>query len=226
MEEHTKKAKSAWENGKIKDASDVENEKGKSNGKASVVTSDTFPKQRQEDTDREMSLRTFLKASPFLSAELEDEDDEMIIKPPLKSLQKEWQNGDEASKPKSKATHSAKKLFERWQNAACAQFGQTGVDAMIREMYLSGKLDKSEATAAALGKREPAGDFKDLSSEMSFKIRKTAKSPSFQCPETPLRQNSDRELFMVRGEDKPLTLKKQEPKCNVRMDFLRDDLIR
>ncbi|XP_027868445.1 thyroid hormone receptor-associated protein 3 isoform X2 [Xiphophorus couchianus] len=225
LEEHTKKSKSAWENGKVKEASDVDNEKGKSNGKASVVSSDSFPKQRKEDTDREMSLRSFLKASPFLSAELEDEDDDIIIRPPLKSLQKEWQNGDEASKPKSKASHSAQKFFEKWQNAACAEFGQTEVDAMVREMYLSGKLDKSEATAAALGKCEPARDFKDLSSEMSFKIRKTAKSPSFQCPETPLSQNSDRELFLVRGEDKPLILRKQEPKCNVRMDFLRDDPI-
>ncbi|KAM4567972.1 thyroid hormone receptor-associated protein 3 isoform 2-T2 [Fundulus diaphanus] len=225
LEEHTKKAKSAWENGKSREASDVDNEKGKLNAKASAVFSDTVPKQCREDIESEVSLRSFLKASAFSSAEVEegDDDDERIIRPPLKSLQKEWQNGDEASKSKSKVTHSAQKLFEKWQSAACAQFGQADLDAMVREMYLSGKKDKSDANTAALGKRELKGDFKDVSPGMSFKIRKTAKSPSFQCSERPLRQNSDRGLFMVRGEDKPLMAsRKQEPKCNLRMDLLGD----
>ncbi|XP_038157190.1 thyroid hormone receptor-associated protein 3 isoform X3 [Cyprinodon tularosa] len=221
LEEHTKKAKSAWENGKIRESNHVDNEKGKQNGKSSVVISDTLQKLQREDIESEVSLRSCLKATQFLPAELQDDDiDEMIIRPPLKSLQKEWQNGDELSKPKSKVTHSAQKLFEKWQNAACAQFGQADLDTMVREMYLSGKHDKSETTTAALGKREIKGDFKDISPGISFKIRKTAKSPS----EPPLRQTSDREMFMVRGEDQHLMpSRKQEPKCNVRMDFLGDD---
>ncbi|MEQ2268515.1 hypothetical protein XENORESO_002174, partial [Xenotaenia resolanae] len=225
LEEHTKKAKSAWENGKIREADDVDNEKGKLSGKASAVIYDMLPKQCREDNECDVSRRKCFKASPFLSAE--EDNDEMIIRPPLQSLQKEWQNGDEASKPKSKVTHSAQKLFEKWQKAACAQFGQADLDAMVRKMYLSGKQDKSEATTTAdLDKRELTGDFKDLSSEMTFKIRKTAQTPSFQCSEPPLRQNPGRELFMVRGEDKPLMpSRKQQPKCNVRMDFLGDDPI-
>lgn len=229
MEEHTKKAKSAWENGKLREANDLDDEKRKVNGKASAITSDTLPKpskQSREDTEGEVSLRSFLRASPFLSAEVEEEDNEVIIRPPLKSLQREWQNGDEAFNPKSKVTPSAQKLFEKWQNAACAQVGKADLDAMVREMYLSGKLDKSEANAAsAIGKRESAGEFKDLSSEMSFRIRKSDKSPFFECSDPPLRQSSEKERFMVRGE--PLMpSRKQEPKCNVRMDFLREDPIR
>lgn len=222
MEEQNKKAKSAWENGKNTEANDVEMEQGKVNGKAS----DSASRKYREDTDGEVSLNSFLKTSPFLSADAEEEDE--IVKPHSKSLHKDCHNGDDSPKLKSRVAHSARELFEecfgKWQNAACSQFANSNLEAMAEEKYLSGKQDKAAAIAAALAKREL---FEELSPDWSCKARKVAKSDSMPSQTPPLRRNSDREMFMVRGEDSPLvTLRKQEAKFNVRMDFLGDSLIR
>uniref|UniRef100_A0A3Q3A9M0 Thyroid hormone receptor associated protein 3a n=1 Tax=Kryptolebias marmoratus TaxID=37003 RepID=A0A3Q3A9M0_KRYMA len=226
LEEQNKKAKCAWENGKKIEANDVNTEKDKLNGKASAVVSDSVSKKHRENTEKEMSLNSFLKASPFLSAEVE-EDDEMTFKPSSKPLHKEWHNGEEISKPKSKVTHSAQKLFEecfnKWQNAAYSQFKDGELDTPTEETYLSGKQEK--AIAAAFAKREVAGKFEELSPKVSCKMRNMAKSPSDQCSEPPLRQKSDRELFTVRGVDlPPMSSRKQEAKFNVRMDYIGDNL--
>lgn len=225
LEEQNKKARSAWKNDKNIEA----NDEGNINGKASAAISDSVSRKHKEDIDGEVSLNSFLKASPFLSADGEEEA-EMIIKPHSKSLQKDWQNGDETSKPKSKVTHSARELFEecfgKWQNAAYSQFANSDLDSMAEELYLSGKQDKSAAIAATLAKRELTGKFEELSSDISSKARKMVKSPSIPSPALPQRRNSDREMFLVRGEDSPLmSSRKQEAKFNVRMDFLGDSLM-
>ncbi|XP_018555416.1 thyroid hormone receptor-associated protein 3 isoform X2 [Lates calcarifer] len=227
LEEQNKKATSAWENGKNTVANDVDMEQGTVNGKASAVNAESVSRKYKEDG--EVSLNSFLKTSPFLSADGEEEE-EMIIKPYSKPLHKDWHNGDESSKPKSKVTHSARELFEecfgKWQNVACSQVANSDLGAMAEEIYLSRKQDKAAAIAAALTKRELAGKFEELSPDMSCKARKMAKSPSIPSPTPPPRRNSDREMLMIRGEDSPLmSSRKQEAKFNVRMDFLGDSLI-
>lgn len=209
-------------------ANDVDMEQGTVNGKASAVNAESVSRKYKEDG--EVSLNSFLKTSPFLSADGEEEE-EMIIKPYSKPLHKDWHNGDESSKPKSKVTHSARELFEecfgKWQNVACSQVANSDLGAMAEEIYLSRKQDKAAAIAAALTKRELAGKFEELSPDMSCKARKMAKSPSIPSPTPPPRRNSDREMLMIRGEDSPLmSSRKQEAKFNVRMDFLGDSLIR
>ncbi|XP_070691629.1 thyroid hormone receptor-associated protein 3 isoform X3 [Pempheris klunzingeri] len=227
LEEQNKKAK-AWENGKNTEANDVDMKQGKVNGKASAIISESVPQKYRED-DGEVSLNSFLKASPFLSADGEEEE-EMIMKPHSKSLHKDWHNGDESSKPKSKVTQSARELFEecfdKWQNAAYSQVANSDLDAMAEDIYLSRKHDKAAAIAAALAKRELTGKFDEISPDIGGKARKMAKSPSIPSPTSPPRRNSDRERFMIRGEDSPfMSSRKQEVKLNVKMDFLGDSLM-
>lgn len=226
LEEQNKKAKSR-ENGRNTEANDVDMEQGKVNGKASTIVSDSVSRKYKEDNDGEVSLNSFLKASPFLSADGEEEE-EMVMKP--KPPHKNRHNGNESSKPKSKVTQSARELFEecfgKWQNVAYSQAGGSDLDAMAEDIYLSRKQDRAAAIAAALTKRELAGKFEELSPDMGGKARKMAKSPSIPSPTPPQRRNSDREMFMVRNEDSPfMSSRKQETKLNVRMDFLGDSLI-
>lgn len=230
LEEQNKKVTSSWENGRNTESNDVDMEKGKVNGKAFAISSDSVSRKYKED-DGGVSLNSFLKASPFLSAHVEEEE-EMIMKPHSKSLHKDWHNGDDSFKPKSKVPHSAQELFEecfgKWQKAAYSQVANSNLDSMAEELYLSQKQDTA-AIAAALTKRELAGNVEELSPDMTCKARNInqAKSPSIPSP-TPLpRSNSDREMFMVRGEDVPLvSSRKQGAKFNVRMDFLGESLIR
>ncbi|XP_059194531.1 thyroid hormone receptor-associated protein 3 isoform X2 [Centropristis striata] len=219
LEERNKKGK-AWENGKNTEANDVDMEQGKVNGKASVTISDS--RKYKEDNEGEVSLKSFLKASPFLSAD--GEEDEEMLKPLSKSLHKDWHNGDESSKPKIRVTHSARELFDecfgKWQNVAYT--ANSGLDGMAEDVYLNRKPDKAAAFAAALAKRELAGEFEELSPDLGGKARKMAKSPSIPSPTPPPRRNSDREL---RGDDSPfMSSRKQEAKLNVRMDFLGESL--
>lgn len=226
MEEQNKKAKSSLENGKNAEENDVTMEQEKINGKVSAVVSDSVSRKHKEDTDSEVSLSSFLKASPFLSGDAEEEE-EMITTPHSKSLHKERHNGDEASKPKSKVTHSAQEMFEeclgKWQNVAYSQVANSDLDTMAEEMYHRRRPDKANAITAAFAKRELAGNFEELS---RCKARNVVKSPSIPSP-TPSRKNSNREMFMIRVDDSPLmSSRKQEAKFNVRMDFLGDSLIR
>lgn len=222
LEEQNKKAK-ALENGKNPETNDVDMEQGKVNGKASTNISDSVSRKYKEDIDGEVSLKSFLKASPFLSADGE-EDEEVIIRPHSKSLHKDWHNGDESSKTKIKVTNSARELFDecfgKWQNVAYSH----NCDLDADDIYLSRKQDKAATIAASLAKRELAGKFEELSPELGGKARKMAKSPSIPSSTPPPRRNSDREL---RGEDSPfMSSKKQETKLNVRMDFLGESLMR
>lgn len=226
LEEQNKKGK-FWENGKNTESNDVDMEQRKVNGKASTFNSDPVPRKYKDTTEGEVSLNSFLKTSPFLSAD-GGEDEEMIIKPHPKSLHKDWHNGDESSK--SKGTPSARELFDeyfgKWQNVAYSQVANSGLDAMAEDFYLSRKQDKA-AAIAALAKRELAEKFEELAPDMGGKAKKMAKSPSIPSPSPPARRNSDRDMFIIRSEDSPfMSSRKQEAKLNVRMDFLRDSLIR
>lgn len=224
LEEQNKKAKS-WENGKNSETNDVAMEHGKVNGKA--VTSDSVPRKYHKNIDGEVSMNSFLKASPFLSAE---EEEVMMIKSQPKSLEKDWRDEDKFSKPKSKVTHSARELFEerfgKWQNLAFSQAANSDLDNMAEDIYPTRKQDKAAAIAAALSKRELAGECEELSPDMGGKVRKMAKYPSILCSTPPPpRRNSDREMFMIRSEDLPfMSSRKQEAKINVRMDFRGDSL--
>ncbi|XP_029929028.1 thyroid hormone receptor-associated protein 3 isoform X2 [Myripristis murdjan] len=225
VEHNNKKAKSALENSKNMEANDVDVAQAKANGKVSAAISDSVSRKYKEDCDGDVSLNSFLKASPFLSADGEEEE-EMTIKP--HSPQKDWHNGDECSKPKSKVTRSARELFEerfsKWESLAYPQVAKNSdLDAMAEEIYLSRKQDKAAAIAAALTKREMAGMLEDLSPERGCNARRMAKSASSPSPTPPARRKSDREMY--RAEDSPLKAsRKREAKFNVRMDFLGDIL--
>uniref|UniRef100_A0A3Q3LBE1 Thyroid hormone receptor associated protein 3a n=1 Tax=Mastacembelus armatus TaxID=205130 RepID=A0A3Q3LBE1_9TELE len=208
LEEQSKKNKSSWENDKDTEANDVDMEQRKVNGKASAVNSNRLSRKQKDTIDGEVSLNNFLKASPFLSTDGEEEE-EMVPKTHSKSLHKDWHNGNEFSVPKTKVTHSPRELFEeyfgKWKNMAYSQVAtgrNSDLDAMADELYFSQKQDKAVAIAAALAKRELA------------------------ATTTPPKRNSDKDRFIIRGEDSPLiSSRKQEAKFNVRMDFLGDSLI-
>lgn len=195
-------------------------EQEKVNGKASALVSDSASRKYKEDIDAGVSLSSFLKASPFLPADRED--DEMIIKPLSKSLQKSWNNGEVSSKPK---TPSAREQFEECFGKR-QKFSNNDIDAMAEELYLSDRQDKAAAITAVFAKRELTGKFEELSQDLSCKARKMAKPPSTPSPTPPVWKNSDRDMFMIRGEDSSLmSSRKQEAKFNVRMNFLGDNLI-
>ncbi|XP_061573250.1 thyroid hormone receptor-associated protein 3 isoform X2 [Cololabis saira] len=226
LEEENKKSNPAWENAMSTDANDVDVEKGKVNGKASAAASDL--RKHREESEDVVSLKSFLKASPFLSAE-EEEEEEVVAKPPSKSLHKGRHNGEETSKPKSKVTHSARKLFEecfaKWQTAAYSQFVNGDLDAVGAEAYFSGKQDKAERSAAALAKKEFTKKLEEPSADMSSKARKMATSPSIPAFTSTVRRSGDRELLTVGGQDTPLmSSRKDKAKFNVKMDFLGDGL--
>lgn len=226
LEEQNKKGKS-WENGKTTEANDVDREEGKVNGKTSTVVSDSRTRKHKKDSDGEVSLSCFLKASPFLSAD-GGEEEEMITKPHSKPLHRDWPCGDESSKPKIKVTNMAPERFEecfgKWQTVSFSQVSNSDLDSMAEDVYLSRKQDKA-AIAAALAKRELADE---MSPEKGGKARKMAKSPPVLSPSPPLpRRNSEREMLNIRNEDSPfMSSRKQEAKLNMRMDFLGDSLIR
>lgn len=203
-------------------------EHGEVNGKASAVNPDLVSRNYKEDIDGEVSLNSFLKTSPFLTAH-EEEEEKVTINPHSKTLHKGWHNGNEWSKPKTKVTHSAREMFEecfgKWQNVAYSQLANSDLDSMAEEIYVSRKQETA-AIAAALAKRDIAGNPAQMSPDVSCKARKMAKSPCIHSATPPARRNSEREMFM-RGDDTPLMpSRKQEAKFNVRMDVLGDSLIR
>lgn len=233
LEEHNnKKTQFVLENGKNVEANDVDIEQDIGNGKASGGIFDSISKKYKGDLEGHVSLNSLLKASPFLSGEGEEEEEETTVKSRSKSLSKGWDNGDKSSKPKSKVTRSACELFEerfcKWEDLAYLQIAKDDdLDAMAEEIYRSRKQDKAAAIAAALAKREIAGMLRDFSPERGSKARRKEKSASSPSPSPPSRRNSDREMFMVRGEDSPpRASKKRGTQSSVRMGFLGDSLTR
>lgn len=211
------------ENGKNTESNDMDMDPGKVNGKASAIAPDSLSRKYNKDSDGEVSMNSFLKASPFRSADGEDEE-EMRLKPQSKFLNKDWHNEDEFSKPKIMAAHSARELFEerfgKWQNLAYSQVANSGLGDLAEDLYLNRKQDKTTAITVALNKRELAGKFEELSPDMVGKSRMMPPSPALP------KKYSDREMFLIRSEDSPfMSSKKQETKINVRMDFLGDSFI-
>jgi hypothetical protein len=246
LEEHNhKKKQSAWENGREMETNDGDVEREKGNGmKASGGIFDREPDKGENekykymedfDDDRNVSLNSFLKASPFFSCDGEEEDEETIPKSRPKVLRKERAREDDGSpKPKSKVTLSARELFEerfgKWEDLAYLQAAakDDDLDAMTEEIYRSQKQEKAMAIAAALAKREAiAGMLRGFSPENVSKDRRMEKAASSLSPIPAPRRNSDREMFMVRGEDSPPRgSEKRGAEFSVRMDSLRDDVAR
>ncbi|XP_055760764.1 thyroid hormone receptor-associated protein 3-like isoform X3 [Salvelinus fontinalis] len=244
LEEHNhKKKQSGWENGREMETNDGDVEREKGNGiKASGGIFDREPDKGEnekykyrEDYDDEgnVSLNSFLKASPFFSCDGEEEDEEMIPKSRPKVLRKERDREDDVSpKPKVKVTLSARELFEerfgKWEDLAYSQASakDDDLDAMAEEIYRSQKQEKATAIAAALAKREAiAGMLRGFSPENVSKDRRMEKAASSRSPIPAPRRNSDREMFMVRGEDSPpRASEKRGAEFSVRMDSLRDDV--
>ncbi|XP_041725596.1 thyroid hormone receptor-associated protein 3-like isoform X2 [Coregonus clupeaformis] len=240
-----KKKQSGWENGREMETNggDVEREKGngmKSSGGIFDRELDKGEKEKykyREDFDDEgnVSLNSFLKATPFFSCDGEEEDEEMILKPRPKVLRKDRDREDDDSpKLKSKVTLSARKLFEerfgKWEDLAYLQVAakDDDLDAMAEEIYRSRKQEKAAAIAAALAKREAiAGMLRGFSPDNVSKGRRKEKAASSPSPTPPPRRNSDREMFMVKGEDSPPRASgKRGAEFSVRMDSLRDDVAR
>ncbi|XP_040020171.2 uncharacterized protein thrap3a isoform X3 [Gasterosteus aculeatus] len=222
LEEQKKKKAKAFENGKNTEANDVDMEQVRMKSKPSTIISDS--RKYSEDPDAEVSLRSFLKASPFLSAD-EEEEEEAVNKPHLKPLHRDWHNGDGSLKAKIKVPQSAGELFDerfgKWQNVT---FSRAVDRDATEDVHLTRKQGKAAGVAAALAKRELARKCERLSPDVGGKARKVAKSPSTSSSTPPpaRRRSSDREL---RGEDFTSS-RKQEAKLNVRMDFLGDSLMR
>lgn len=170
-----------------------------------------------------MSLSSLLKMSPFLSTdggeeeekeEEEGEEEEMAVKPQLKVQDKGWQNEEELAKLK-RAGCLARQLFEersaKRQNAAVSPGGTE-----------EGHYYPASIAAATLSRRELVDKFEDA----ALAARKMDSS-SCIFPAAAASRSSDRDTFVIRREDSPLTgSRKQEAKVNIRMDFLRDSLLR
>lgn len=200
--------------------------KGRENGKKAQSSNDD--QGRVNGQDNEVSLSSLLKMSPFLSTdggedeekeEEEGEEEEMVVKPQSKAQDKGWQNEEELAKLK-RAGCSARQLFEercaKRQNAAVSPGGTE------EGHYLSQKLNCPASIAAALSRRELVEKFEDAAL-----ASRNMDSSSCILPAAAAGRSSDRDTFVIRREDSPLMgSRKQEAKVNIRMDFLRDSLLR
>ncbi|XP_034029974.1 thyroid hormone receptor-associated protein 3 isoform X2 [Thalassophryne amazonica] len=229
LEEQKKKAKSVSENGKNMETTVVNMEEEKTNSKASPSVTDTVSAKCKKDSDCDVSLSSFLKSSPFLSADGEEEKN--LPKPHPKYLHKDFCNGDESPKSKSKVNKSAREMFEeglnKWQNGAYSQVSNDDLEAVADEIHFTRMQEKSAAFAAAFTKRESANTFEELSPERGCNMKKMAQSTSVPSPQTPPRPRRplDREMFMMKEEEWPVTSPRKQAKFNIRMNFLGDSLI-
>lgn len=223
LEEQSQKTKAAWQNGTNTESSEVNKEQTKVNGKEPTVRADSGPGKYKEDGGCEVSLKSFLKASPFLS--VDGEEDEEIMKAHSKASHTDCLNGDERSEPKNKVTHIGQQLFDerfgKWQNAASVA---SGLDTTAEDLCVSRKQEKAAVFSIAMAKREFAQQTEEPSPERGCKARKMVKTSPLPSSTTPPRRNSD--MFMSTGDDGCVVPRKPEAKFNVRMDFLGESLIR
>ena len=225
LEEQNKKAK-ASENGNDRETKEVNMEQEKVNGTPSAVISESVPKQYDRTSDGHFSMKCILKASPFLSAD--QEKNEQAIRPEPKLSHKGWRGSDDLSKLKSQVVWSARDLFdERFsqrQYVAYSQAANSG--AMTEDLYLSQKQEKMAGIAAAFSKRESAGKFEDLPADVDLKARKMAASSSTLSPSPAQRRNPEREMFTIRRENSPVLVPRtSESKINAGTDFLRESVL-
>lgn len=217
LEEQNKKAK-ALENGNDTETKEVNMEQEKVNGKPSTIVSDSVPEQYNRATDGSFSMKSILKASPFLSPDGEDNEETIGPEP-------RFFHNDDFSKVKSQAARSARDLFtERFSKRPYGAYSQSAnSDAMSEDLYLSQKQEKMAGLAAAFREKEAAGKFDGMSSDVDPKARKMAPTSSILSP--PQRRNLERELFTIKTENPPFSFPRtSEAKVNVRADFLRDSL--
>ncbi|KAK1894853.1 Thyroid hormone receptor-associated protein 3, partial [Dissostichus eleginoides] len=126
-------------------------------------------------------------------------------------------------KPSHEGLNPMLSSFDFFSNEEYLDGDKTAISIAFRQF-----LEEQNKKAKALenGKnteREMAGHFEELSPDMAGKARKMTSSPSIPSPTPPPRRNPDVEL---RGEDTPfMSSRKQEPKVNVRMDFLGERLM-
>lgn len=201
-------------------------EQEKVNGTPSAVISESVPKQYDRTSDGHFSMKCILKASPFLSAD--QEKNEQAIRPEPKLSHKGWRGSDDLSKLKSQVVWSARDLFdERFsqrQYVAYSQAANSG--AMTEDLYLSQKQEKMAGIAAAFSKRESAGKFEDLPADVDLKARKMAASSSTLSPSPAQRRNPEREMFTIRRENSPVLVPRtSESKINAGTDFLRESVL-
>uniref|UniRef100_A0A674MWM7 Thyroid hormone receptor associated protein 3 n=1 Tax=Takifugu rubripes TaxID=31033 RepID=A0A674MWM7_TAKRU len=201
LEEQNKKAK-ALENGNDTETKEVNMEQEKVNGKPSTIVSDSAPEQYNRAADGSFSMKSILKASPFLSPDGEDSEEPRFF------------HNDDFSKVKSQAARSARDLFSKRPYVAYSQAANS--DAMTEDLYLSQKQEKMAGLAAALREREAVGKFDGMSADVDLKARKMAPSSSILSP-SPRRRNLERELFTIKTEDSPFSFPRtSEAKINER----------
>ncbi|TWW80062.1 Thyroid hormone receptor-associated protein 3 [Takifugu flavidus] len=189
-------------------------EQEKVNGKPSTIVSDSAPEQYNRAADGSFSMKSILKASPFLSPDGEDSEEPRFF------------HNDDFSKVKSQAARSARDLFaERFSKRPYVAYSQAAnSDAMTEDLYLSQKQEKMAGLAAALREREAVGKFDGMSADVDLKARKMAPSSSILSP-SPRRRNLERELFTIKTDNSPFSFPRtSEAKINVRADFLRESL--
>ncbi|KAL0984744.1 hypothetical protein UPYG_G00146290 [Umbra pygmaea] len=245
LEEHNnKKRQSGWENGRDMETNGGDVKQDKVSGMSSVGIFDKEPSHGtfkgpdqngkgekgkckfREDEEGNVSLNSFLKASPFLSCDGMEEDEETVVKPNTKVLRKERKDS-ESPKTKRKANLSARELFEerfgKWEDLAYLQAfdRDNDVDTIAEEIYRSRK-EKAVAIAAALAKREAiAGILSGFSPEKVRRKERDTSSPFHTLP--PPRRNSDPDMLI--GEDSPPRASgKRGATFSVIMDSLRDEL--
>lgn len=218
LEEQNKKAK-ALENGSDTETKEVNMEQEKVNGKASTIVSDSAPEQCNRAADGSFSMKSILKASPFLSPDGEDKEDPIGPEP-------RFFHNDDFSKVKSQAVRSARDLFaEPFSKRPYVAYSQAANSAaMTEDLYLSQKQEKMAGLSAALREREAAGKFDGMSADVDLKTRKMAPSSSILSP-SPQRRNLERELFTIKKDNSPFSFPRtSEAKINVRADFLSESL--
>ncbi|CAG03501.1 unnamed protein product [Tetraodon nigroviridis] len=201
-------------------------EEEKMNGTPSTVTFDSVPKPSDRTGDGHFSMKCILKASPFLSTD-GDENEEETARPEPK-FHKDKHGSDDLSKLKSQVVRSARVVFDervsQRQYPACSQAADR--DAMTEDLYLSQKREKMAAIAAAFSKRESAGKFESLSADVDPKAIKMASSSSMLSPSAAQRRNPEREMFTIRRDNSPFLVPgTSESKINVRTDFLRESVL-
>lgn len=187
-------------------------EQEKVNGKPSTIVSDSAPEPYNRAADGSFSMKSILKASPFLSPDGEDSEEPRFF------------HNDDSSKVKSQAARSARDLFaERFSKRPYVAYSQTAnSDAITEDLYLSQKQEKMAVLAAAPREREVAGKFDGMSTKVDLKARKMAPSSSILSP-SPQRRNLERELFTIKTDNSPFSFPRtSEAKINLQADFLRE----
>lgn len=201
LEEQNKKAK-ALENGNGRETKEVNMEQEKANGTPSADSSDSVPKQYDRTSDAQFSMKCILKASPFLSAD--GEENEETVRPEPKSFHRDWHASDDLPELKSQVGRSARDLFdERFSQRQYAAYSQAASsEAMTEDPCLSQKQEKMAGVAASFSKRESVSKFEAQ------------------------RRNPEREMFTIRRENSPFLFPRTpESKINVRTDFLRESVL-